>query len=335
MIDGFGRFDEGDYRRAFLLFDHVEYLLPSQVRGPLWYPQSVLKSREYTAHHLSIDLSDVEVRAMVERDLGDPGFTSIVARVPEMDRQYAANVIQTDPELAWLLAAFPDAGEAAALSALVSKLLLNAARTGAMPIVGQDHAWELIANRLKLVEEPATPTAGALTSLAEPLTFSLLHAGLALSFVDSDKLAELPFDVLLSFKSRNQRLLDQHQLHLLSVAQRLPELPDDGAVRKHIAALRLEARKEQVKLEQEAKDAWLSAGLDLGRKAAVAAASSAAPLVALLRHASPTELLLAALPGVGIAVAAGLSSIEKTRRARRSPFAYLFQAQKLADASRT
>jgi hypothetical protein len=63
MIDGFGWFAEGDYRRAFLLFDRVDYLFPSKVHGPLWYPESVFQSPEYTGPRSSRrdDRGDVEL----------------------------------------------------------------------------------------------------------------------------------------------------------------------------------------------------------------------------------------------------------------------------------
>jgi hypothetical protein len=34
MIDGFGAFEEADYRRSWLFFDDVDYILPAKLAGP-------------------------------------------------------------------------------------------------------------------------------------------------------------------------------------------------------------------------------------------------------------------------------------------------------------
>jgi hypothetical protein len=333
MIDGFGWFAEGDYRRSFLLFDRVDYLFPSKVHGPLWYPESVFQSQEYSARRTTIDLSRAEIQQSVARDLADGAFCALAGRVPPADRDYAQKVVATDSELAWVLDAFPDQRPSVALSLLTSKLLMTAARSGQMPIVGRDYAWQMLMAKLRLEPADSPPTLAPTKIVTAPqqILCSVLAVGLAFGFLDGDALAAAPFQALAGFKEKNQSLLDRHQLSLVEAAQQFDALPSNADLQARIAKLRTEARREQLEIEAEAKEAWLAGGLKLARNAVVAVASSALPLVAFIRHATMAEMMVAALPGAGIALGAALQALDEGRRAGQKPTAYLFSAQELAN----
>ena len=333
MIDGFGWFEEGDYRRAFLLFDHVDYLFPSDVQGPLWYPPSVFESAAYSARSVASDLGEHALAESVARDLAEEGFRKAAAKVPPADRHYARNVVTTDPELSWLLKRHAHESDEAALSLLSSKLLACAARAGSMPIVGREYAWEMLTAKLRLgaADLFSETAAEALATPEQQVVCSVLTAGLSMAFLDGEALTRTPFEALASFKAKNARLLERHQLSLVDAAQAFAGLPSDADLKARIAKLRTEAQRERLAMETEAEEAWLAAGLKLGQKAAIAAASGALPLVAFLRNATIPDLLAAALPAAGLALAGALGAADKVRRARAQPAAYLFQARSLVD----
>jgi hypothetical protein len=79
MIDGFGWFGEDDYRRAWLLFDEVDYLFPGELAGPLWYPTTVFEETEYRAVRMSTAAEADSFAEAVEADHGDETFRGLVA----------------------------------------------------------------------------------------------------------------------------------------------------------------------------------------------------------------------------------------------------------------
>lgn len=48
MIDGFGRFNEADYRRSWLFFEQVDYIFPTEINGPLRMPATLASKPLFT-----------------------------------------------------------------------------------------------------------------------------------------------------------------------------------------------------------------------------------------------------------------------------------------------
>ena len=329
MIDGFGWFHAADYQRAYLLFEKVDYVLPQETHGQLWYPLSVYKSPMYEVAHqsLTIDRSDMVQR--LRHELQDPVLRAHLRRAPFHDLEYATRVIRTDPEMSWLAGELAEQLPEAAVLMLANKLLLYAAHTGSTPIVGQEYCWDILFRKVSKELLSVVDTIPRFATTSQKVLFSKLNAGLALAFLHDEELAPVSVEELAEFKNHNRSLLHRHHLHILEIAQQYSEIPDDGEFDQRLAALQLQALRTQQELDENARDAWLGAGFSLLEKAAVAGITAAIPMVVFVRNASPLELLAAILPGFGLAVAAGLDTAKKIRAARKTPFAYLFRAGRL------
>src|SRR5690348_13202186 len=87
MIDGFGSFEEADYRRSWLFFHQVDYILPVEVAGPLEMPANLDSRPDFRVARP--ELSAEEQRRLVElarQDAMDPAFRSrVLALVPRSD----------------------------------------------------------------------------------------------------------------------------------------------------------------------------------------------------------------------------------------------------------
>jgi len=331
MLDGFGWFDEGDFRRAWLLFDEIDYLFPEKLSGPLWYTPNVFEQPEYRAVRLAA-ADDEEVFAeQVSRDLADADFREAVSKVPRQDLIYARQVVATDGDLANILEKYDPLDFAPAVSLLTSKLLTYAARSGAVPIVGREYAWSILARKLSR-PHPVAAKGTLLGTTRQQLSYAAFEAGLSLAFLDSEALVCAPFDRLQRFKSDHQPLLAKHQAHLLSVAHAYRGSPEGAEFAERMAQLRTEAQRERLSLDTELSDAWLSAGLALAKKAVTAGTAAAIPALVVLRSASLHQLAADFLPigaaALGLAVSGALDVAADVRKASQGHLAYLFRAQK-------
>jgi hypothetical protein len=339
-IDGFGWFRAGDFRRAYLLFDEIEYVFPDEEVGDLYYPPPVLHRPEYRAKRVALNNVLVRVETTVIAACRDPAFVRLIAGVPADDRRYAVEVARTDRELRTITRLDPLHEDAAAIAALVVKLLTYAAHTNTVPIVGKAYAYPLIRRILELADDLSRTTlvpdhGGVLASPHQRIAVAGLAAGLSLEWLATTALERLPFAVLTEFKSRHAHLLQNHQIHLIEASQALRELPDGPAFAERLAALRLLAVKQRAAMDEEARSAWRSLGLDLARQAIVVGAGAAIPAIAAVRGLGLAELLGLAAPGVlagaGLVVKSVIDAAERRHHVMPSAMAYVFEGQALLE----
>lgn len=332
MIDGFGPFEEADYRRSWLFFEEVDYVLPHRLTDEMAMV-GVDDHQEFAVRREELARDDIEqLLELTCRDAEDPGLVRLVeTRAPRGDREYAAALVWSDVQLR----DHPTRTRAIdPVLFLANKLLWYAARRGTVPIVGRDYATELIAWKLR--GHGTSHQGHGLLSDRGSSVLAAFAAGLALDFVPDEQLASTPISRLVDFKQRNHELLAQHQLHLVDVAEAFAALPEGADFEARMAQLRLQARRERLDLDARARDAWLGCGLELAKKAIGAATAGLFSGLAVLRGHSLSDVVAAALPA---AVAAGgvvLSSVIETgtqARAKPTPaMAYLFRAAEAVGA---
>jgi hypothetical protein len=327
MIDGFGWFEEADFRRSWLFFDDVRYILPPKGYAQILYPQSVFELPQYQVVCPELDESLAEVIvAEAIADAVSPEFQRIAEGIPSSAHRYAGAVAASDPRLRERLPAPIPSG--LSLAMLSRKLLHLAAAEGMVPVVGRRYAWELIRFQMGRSAELDLAANAAPLSPSRSATFQALSAGLSLHFIPDRELAELPFSALSRFKAKNSHLLEQHQLQLVEAAQAYNALPEGPEFGEHLCKLRLAAEKQRVALDAEAREAWISLCVDLGRKVLL---ESGAVMGALALCGTQPGLLHAALVAGGVAAATATENFNKFRKARGSNMAYLFAAkEKLA-----
>lgn len=326
MIDGFGPFEEADYRRSWLFFDDVDYIVPYRLSGmtPGMNLDDQLDFRvcrqELAPNHLE------HLLEVTRRDAEDPELQRLVdTRVPRSDRDYATALVRADVQLRDHKTR---PHEIDPVLFLANKLLWFAAHRGSVPIVGRDYASELIAHKLCGLGT-AHPGRG-LPSARGGSLLAAFAAGLALDFVSDEQLAATPISQLVDFKHRNRALLAQHQLHLIDVAETFAALPEGTDFANRLAQLRLQARRDRLDLDARARDAWLDAGLDLAKKAIGAATAGLFSGLAVLRGHTLSDVVAAALPAAvaagGVVLSSALDADSKARAKPPAAMAYLFRA---------
>lgn len=148
MIDGFGWFQTADYRRAWLFFDEVDYVLPRPGSGPLFFPAWVSDSPEFRAAFPELSKEDGErVIEAARGDAADLEFRTFVEHnIPMHDRQYATKVVQVYHDGSALGDAAVD--PVIAIAVLLNRLLIYSAQVDAIPIVGRRYAATLLRRKL-------------------------------------------------------------------------------------------------------------------------------------------------------------------------------------------
>lgn len=330
MIDGFGWFPEHVFRRNWLLFDDVDYTFPVFVRG-VSVPPKLFLNNEFRVVQPS--LSDDVIDHIVETaliDRRDPEFRAyLAAAVPKRDAQCAGGVVHADSQIEQRRLLGQARDPAFAISFLAQKLVAYASSEGAVPIVGQDYALNVLARVVRRgVAGSAAPDA-----LVTPRRAAVVHAvaaGLSLRFIGDDILEAADPERLLAFKEKATPLRETHHAHLLKVARDYDGLPGDASFHELLADLRADAEAVRLQMDEQAKDLWFSVGLDIGGKALVGAASAAVAAIALIR----TDMfgaIAAALPGALTGAAMATTKIAETVRksivARRSHLSYLTDAK--------
>lgn len=332
MIDGFGWFEEADYRRAWLAFDNVEYLLLAETRGPLFYPNRVWESPQYQAvkYEQTPELIQT-VLATAKHDLQDPQIQSLLSEVPMRDAQYAMQVVQSDKQLTGEPQLQRDLSPLLALAFLANKLVAYSLLNDRVPIVGRSYASKYLALKLASLERPRQSTLPLLPRRFP--AFIALASGCSLPFVSDQVLTEIEFARLYEFKKRHAPLRNQHQLYLLDATRSLKEAGDGAELEDRIATIRMEAEKKRADLIRETTEAWLAAGLDIAKKAAVGSIGGLTAGFALVHRGTLSDLLVASIPGllsgVGVGASAALDAVAKARKARQHSLAYLMEFERL------
>ncbi len=332
MIDGFGWFDEADYRRSWLFFDDVYYVLPAETRGPVFYPPQLQNRPDFRLARTETGSRDAEIIARAaDIDVSDEELRSNIDDVPARDARYAAMVVSSDAELDESVRERARAQPSFAIAYLANKLLYVAARDGRVPIVGRRYASEILKTKLvrRTAPAPAT-TPPAAFSTGDGSSAASLAAGLSLAFVDDARLRSVEFEKLVRFKASHRGLLGRHQIHLVQTAQAFRSIPDTPDLDDRVRALRAEALGRRAELDLEAESAWRTAGFEIAAKAAETALAGAVSAIVVLRSGNIGQILVgaatAALAGAGIAAAKAISTVGAADlRARTDHFAYVFE----------
>lgn len=330
MIDGFGWFEKADFRRAYLMFEEVEYILPRDVAPPLFYPLAVYEATGHRVVHAELSSGALPLIAQQATiDAQRSSMSQLVGSIPRDDVEYARLVVGCDVELEPLLRGkLPDAGWA--ISFLVNKLVWHAARTGAVPIIGRGYAGSILREKLQ-----TSSSVSRLTSTVPKVhrDYAAFGAGLSLAFISNEKLAALPFAVLEEFKQDNKVLLARQDRHISSIVERYQALGEGAGMEARIASLREDVSREREALETDARLAWRSIKNDVARNAIVTTATSIATGLAVMKGGDTSALLAVGLPallaGASSAIASSVETLSKLRRAKSHPLAYLFETTKL------
>ena len=334
MIDGFGWFHASDYRRTWLFFDDVQYVLPAgdgphpgAVPNRVWlhYPDKIANRPEYVVERPELTVQEVEgLLDAAKADAEDPDWVRLVDNLPQADRDYATMVAFCDPGVLDGMAQQRLRIEAASVAYLVGKLLLHADRTSTIPIVGQQRAADLL--RWKLGRQASHVVGGRHGN-----AFAAFAAGLSLDFVSDRELETVEWGRLSRFKERNLDLLERHQVHLLEVAQTFNDFPAGEGFEQRLEQLKTEAKKARLELDETARAAWIDMGLGLAKDAVVGAASGLVPALALLRAHGAAEAAVGLVAGgagaIGAVAAKAADAFEKASAAKRSSMAYLLRAE--------
>jgi hypothetical protein len=328
MIDGFGAFAVADFRRLWLSFDSVHYILPPPKGGPLHYPAFERREREFKVDRGGLASTELEeLAASAHADVEEPWFREIVEkRMTAEERDYASLVVWPDiaehPIHARELASSGGFG----VAFLLNKLVCRALRDGTVPIVGNPHASELIARKMVATQH----SAGVLVTPRQAASFSAFAAGLSLTFLSDETLERTKMADMVRFNEKQADLLRRHQYHLLETAQAFTGIPVGPAFDERLAALRLAAFNAREQLDVEAREAWSTMGLDMAKKAIAAASVGFFSGIAVLHGHSLAQIATAAAPAAvsaGGAVAVDLlDAAKRIKQARRVTFAYVLRA---------
>ena len=329
MIDGFGWFPEHVYRRNWLLFDEVEYAFPLFVKG-VSVPPKLFFNKEFQLVQPGLD--DAVIDRIAEgslADANDPQFCAYIdSAVPKLDAQCAGGIVHADSqvEARCLLAAARK--PAFAISYLAQKLVAYANSTGSIPIVGQDYAVNVLARVVsRNMFGPVAPDSLAFGRRA--LVVHAVAAGLSLRFISNDLLVRVEPEQLGRFKEKSSGLREAHHAHLLKVASEYDGLPTDTNFADRLTKLRADAEAVRIELDEQARDLWLSAGLELAGKALIGAASASVAAVALMRadlFGAAAAAIPGALTGAAFAASKALETMHKVTAKRRSYVSYLTDA---------
>jgi len=333
MVDGFGEFDEADYRRSWLFFSNVDYVLPIASAGPLFFSRHLERNVGFDV--LRTPLESAERHELIDaarRDAEAPWFGNAMAGATEAQQSYARLVVLSDDELKTEVADLARADARFSLSYLLNKLLRASQQRGLVPIVGQKYAADLLGAKVAATREEPLAKAAVLTQ-RQAVSVTPFAAGLSLSFLSDEDLVSVPFERLGAFKEANGELLEQHQLHILAVTQAFGGMPYDESFADRLAALRADAWKARAQLDANAKDAWLASGFKISQQAITAAAASFFSGLALLHGHTLHQIAAAAAPAAVAAIGVGASNwvdvLKKCREARQTPISYIFRARDL------
>jgi hypothetical protein len=324
MINGFGWFPEARYRRSWLLFDDIDYIFPrSREAHP---PVNVITRSDFRVILPETPASVVRERMEHSHaDARDAAFRAgVLQHMSEAELRIAEQMVRVDLEL----------GDVDAY--LVDKLLDHAEADGAIPIVGQDYAIDLMGVKLdRRARSELAP--GSLLTVDQGFNVFAFQAGLSYRFLSDADLVGTEMTRLRRFKEDNQTLLDRHHQHIVQVAQAFDGLPRTPEFVKRLAALRAEAEMTRQALDDAALDAWRMAGLDVAQKVVVATAAGAATALGILAQASGGDVVrtatTAAVAALGVAGAAAIGALGAVRRTRRSYLGYLMSAEKYLSVS--
>lgn len=324
MIDGFGWFHEADYRRSWLLLDQVEYIMPIELEGPVYYPGDLEDRSEF---RLARPIVPAEmIAAQARSDCSENGFLEIVRRIPASDLDYAQLIVACDSADRAAIRSSGPIDPPFAVAYLLNKLFWLAQQTSVAPLVGQPYASDLLVWKI-------TQRVSALPwknqDLGHHYGYGAFAAGLSLDFVSDSELAAADVNQLLAFKASNKSLLVRNQAAIMEAVRKFDGLPLTSAFPLELGRLRQEALNERLQLEDLARQAWKETGLGIAKRAVAAAASGFGGGMLFL---SAAQAPLASLAAAGGVVASELMSAFTKRATAPAPrMSFLFKVGHLLD----
>jgi hypothetical protein len=322
MIDGFGWFKPADFRRSWLFFDQVEYILPHDTDKGFGYALPVYQSAQYKVAHMRFDQpSDIQkLWDAACADAEDPILSALIRDMPAEDLEYARRVVSADVELAPF--ARNNLQPVLAISFLLNKLLLYARSTDSVAIVGRSYAHDLLLQKASAASRNAA-------KMKNSLSVTAFAAGLSFDFVTDESLEKVDFDLLRKFKADNQLLFHKHQCHILEVAQKFKALPDTEEFDDQLRELKFKALQTRIEMEEQAMDAWSSISTNLAKAAIGKMAKCFSTAIAISQGGNLLPLVPAIASGAGGVVSDFVDVADKQRKIERNEIAYLYKAEQL------
>jgi len=262
MCDGLGWFTSLDFKRALLVFEKIDYLLPEDtvafrdVDGAerwLMFPQWLYRSKAFSVKHSSID-PEIS-RRLTESALADgndPAFRAAVAGIPASDRLYAWRVASSDATFSPIVSVMPcDEGQVIAHALLLNRFLITADLSGQLPISGRSHIRRLLATKLG----PAPTTSGLRSATAakvQPISLALVEA-----FVADDDLARVTEEEIVAYKDANGALFRQFTSEVVQISNAIKELPLDEQFEAALKELQMtDLWRRRNDIAADLRDAW-------------------------------------------------------------------------------
>ena len=264
MCDGLGWFTPLDFKRALLVFESIEYLLPADTvafrdldgtERWLMFPQRLHQSKAFSIRQDAIDpeFSDGIINCAFA-DAKDAAFRETVESIPAADRLYAWRVASSDATFSPLLRDVPrDDGETLAHALLLNRFLITADLSNQMPISGRPHIRRLLASKLAAARDlsglrPAT------AAKIQPVSLALVEA-----FIADDDLAQATDEEIVAYKQTNALLFRQFTSELVQISNAIKELPLDQQFPSALKELQMtDLWRRRNDVAADLRDAWTS-----------------------------------------------------------------------------
>jgi hypothetical protein len=334
MIDGFGWFKEADFRRSWLFFDRVDYILPSEINGPLQYPDGLTANPMFVVVKPKSNAETVsQLIEQSRQDAADPEFLALVkSLIPGADLNYATMVVFSDAEVRSVIK-YDMVEPVFSLAYLVNKLLIYSAITGAIPVFGCAYATDIVVYKIrKMAKLLARQRSASIVIPSQMTTLSAIAAGLSLGFVHDSDLLKASTAELIRFKQKSFSILQRHQTHIIETSRNFDGLPVGRDFQLHLSNLRLEAKKQRFELDTEIRDSWLSLGLSKTANVITSSISLLGSALGLTKLGDPTLAFSLPVALANLGITTGMSQVAGHGRreipASSQTMLYLFEAQK-------
>jgi hypothetical protein len=271
MCDGMGWFRALDFKRALLVYDRIQYLVPRNLtefedvdgeRRFMVFPDWIRNRSSFSTVHFDLN---AEARSLLEAacqtDLATPEFVEALQSIPQQDQLYTWRVANADAGLGGGQSRGLVPGETArAQSLLLNNFLLAADAMGHVPITGKPYIHQLIgakyarARSVLRQAQPRTssPLRADVAGKLDAVSFRLLEA-----FVSDEELGSKTEEQILEYKERNRNLFRDFSAELLELTAAIGSIPgteDFEASVRH--ALQTTVWKKQAEIRADLKGAW-------------------------------------------------------------------------------
>ena len=271
ICDGMGWFSETDYKRALLVYEEIEYLIPDQIvefedvtgkRQVVFFPDKLNpRKKPYQIGHYQPTNEYIDILfSAAQADASLPGFSQVIESIPEYDRLYTWRVVNGDGDLGQgcSLALKPDQ-VIHAHALLLNKFLLAADKLGAIPITGKPYVRKLMEikyrNAAQVLQEldPMAEFFGNPQSLRhDPVVAQIVSA-----FISDEELASRSNEEISAFKEKHQEHFAKFSYTVRQMVAKIATLPPSSNFAKDLTNLaQTEVWREKKKIEDDLKAGW-------------------------------------------------------------------------------